>query len=185
MLTEKKENTNLQSKIFSQHCTVKWNAGSSVFNPSLSGNTVNVFGCTGVFAFLCQLSAGPTHLHPHLQLRYQLHPQVDFQFLFTLVGSRSRCTPLITAIWNLHTLRTDSALAIKPDDMLASVSHVLAPCSSAPCPMSCVHSTLYTPRTPWRIHHNKEHQRDSFRLTLGCPMLFDPARLCGGTIVVS
>jgi len=76
-------------------------------------------------------------------------------------------------------LKTDLALAIMPDYMLASISHVLVPVTSDQLPVTT---------TPRSIRHNKELQRDSFRLTLGWPMLFDPPsqqHLCAGTIAVS
>lgn len=82
-------------------------------------------------------------------------------------------SPLITAVWNLHPFRMGLAMPIMPDDMLTS---------RITCPQhaGCL---LPLPTFP-PIHHNKEHQRDSFRLTLGWPMIFDPAGLRTGTIVV-
>jgi len=79
---------------------------------------------------LCQLSAGSSlWIHP-----YMIPPSL-FPISFHFRGGQS-WTPLITATCNLHTFQTDLALAIMPDDMLASISisHVPVPGVQWPLP---------------------------------------------------
>jgi len=126
--TERKENTNLQSKIFpsiAQEKKVYIYTELNCFGLQfLLQQHCECFWCLPTV--LCQLSAGSSlWIHP-----YMISPSL-FPISFHFRGGQS-LTPLITATCNLHTFQTDLALAIMPDDMLASisVSHVLVPGSS-------------------------------------------------------